>query len=139
MRGVLFVLSDGVGLAEIWDMFENLTFESRQALFDIQLVQGDSKDLVFAFNDDAGNPMTLNGYTIRMDIKSEDKLSAPAVLEKTLGNGLSVEANNLTISFGAETKPLKLDTYYYDILFSKDGKEARLVAGRLLIKNSITI
>src|SRR5690606_34363372 len=125
---------DGVGLAEIWDMFENLTFESRQALFDIQLVQGDNKELVMAFNDDAGDPLPLAGYAVRMDIKSEDRLSAPAVLEKTLGSGLSVEANNLTVSFGAETKPLSLDTYYYDILFSKDGKEARLVAGRLLIK-----
>src|SRR5690606_11865076 len=113
----------GVGLAEIRDMFENLTFESRQALFDIQLVQGDNKELVMAFNDDAGEPLPLDGYAIRMAIKSEDKLSASAVLEKTLANGLSVEANNLTISFGAETKPLKLDTYYYDILFSKDGKE----------------
>lgn len=120
-------------------MFENLTFESKQALFDIQLVQGDNKELVMAFNDDAGEPLPLDGYTIRMDIKSEDKLSAPAVLEKTLGNGLSVADNNLTVSFGVETKQLKLDTYYYDILFSKDGKEARLVAGRLLIKNSITI
>lgn len=120
-------------------MFENLTFESKQALLDIQLVQGDSKEFVFAFNDDAGDPLPLAGYSVRMDIKSEDKLSAPAVLEKTLGSGLSVADNSLTISFGAETKPLKLDTYYYDILFSKDGKEARLVAGRLLIKNSITL
>lgn len=120
-------------------MFENLTFESRQALFDIQLVQGDNKEIVMAFNDDAGQPLPLSGYTIRMDIKSEDRLSAPAVIQKTLGAGITVQENNLTISFGSETKPLNLDTYYYDILFSRDGKEARLVAGRIFIKNSITL
>jgi|SRR5690606_155782 len=120
-------------------MFENLTFESKQALFDVQIVQGDSKELVMAFNDDAGEPLPLDGYTIRMDIKSENKLSAPAVVQKTIGTGLAIDVNNLTISFGDETKPLRLDTYYYDILFAKDGKEVRLVAGRLFIKNSITI
>lgn len=120
-------------------MFENLTFESKQALFDIQLVQGDSKELVMAFNDDTGDPLPLVGYSVRMDIKSEDRLSAPAVLQKTIGDGLTIDANNLTVTFGSETKKLRMDTYYYDILFSKDGKEMRLVAGRLLVKNSITI
>jgi len=120
-------------------MFENLTFESKQAILDIQLIQGDSKDIVLSFNDDAGAPLLLMGYNVRMDIKSEDKLTALPVIQKFLGNGISVSENTLIISFGAETKNLSLNTFYYDILFSKGGKEVRVVAGRLLLKGSITI
>ena len=116
-------------------MFENLTFESKQALLDIQLIQGDSKDVVLSFNVDAGQPLPLIGYSIRMDIKSEDKFTAPPVLQKGIGGGLTVNQNSLTISFGAETKDLLLGTYYYDILFAMGGKEVRMVAGRLLFKD----
>lgn len=121
-------------------MFENLTFESKQAVLDIELVEGESKELVLSFRDDAGGVLLLVGYQVRMDMKVYEQLDGKAIISKTLGNGLAVQANNLTINFFAgEVSNLSLDRYHYDIVFIKGADVRRLVKGSIYISKSITL
>lgn len=119
-------------------MNEYPTIGMQTGILDILIKQGDTSETVLSFRDDLNNPMSLSGYTIKMDIKVSENVKSPAVLSKTIGNGLSVSGHVLTINFGDETLYLGLEVYYYDILFISGAKKNRWVSGKLLIDKSVT-
>lgn len=118
---------------------ENLLLAKNQVKLDIEIIQGDNQEIVLAFNDDAGDPIILSAYTIRLQLKAYDRINASVYYEKSIGEGLSIDGNLLTISFGSEILSAKLSEYYYDILFIKDSVSKRLVSGKVIVINSVTL
>lgn len=114
------------------------TIGTQFGILDIMIKQGDTSSIVLSFKDDFNDPISLVGYTIKMDVKINQDVDEDPVLSKTLTKGLSVAGHVLTIDFGVETLDLGLDTYFYDILFSTAGKNQRWISGKLLIDKSVT-
>lgn len=119
-------------------MNENPSIGTLSGILDILIKQGDSNETVLAFHDDLNNPINLTGYSIKMDIKTSENVNDPAILSKTIGNGLSISGHVLTVHFGDETLNLGLEIYYYDILFISGSDKNRWVSGKLLIDKSVT-
>lgn len=117
----------------------NATLGTNQGILDIHLVQGDHQEVVLEVRNDAGAPVSMVGYTIRMQARVERNASSPVVLEKSIGNGISVSAHVITLTFGAETNALKGCAYPYDILLIQDGKHQHFISGKILIKKSVTV
>lgn len=111
---------------------------TQSGILDILIKQGDTFETALAFHDDLNNPISLSGYTIKMDFKTSENVNGPAILSKTLGNGISISGHVLTVHFGDETLDLGLDIYYYDILFISGSKKNRWVSGKILIDKSVT-
>ena len=120
-------------------MLETLTLDDNQASLDISLVQGDSREIVLEFNDDAVNPISLAGYGVKLIARTQPSNDATVLLEKSNGSGINVDGNAITIFFGAELSPIQASVAYYDILFSNGNNHRRFVAGQLFIKSSVTV
>ncbi|MFD2741975.1 MULTISPECIES: hypothetical protein [Sphingobacterium] len=120
-------------------MFENLTLFDSQVSLDISLIQGDTREVILEFNDDAGSAIPLAGYDIKLTARTEPNSEAYPVFEKTIGAGISVDDNTVKVSFGAELITIRANVLYYDILFKKATTTRRFVAGKFFIKSSVTI
>ncbi len=119
-------------------MNEFPTIGTQTGILDILIKQGDSSETVLSFKDDLNNPMSLAGYSIKMDVKDSEDVNGPALISKTIGNGLVVDGHVLTIQLGEETLGLGSEVYFYDILFIVGTKKNRWVSGKLLIDKSVT-
>ena len=120
-------------------MFEVLTIMDSQVKLDISLIQGDTREIVLEFSDDAGNAYSLVGYDVKMCARVDHFRHSAIVLEKSIGKGLSIQGNALILNFGEDLNNVRLQTAYYDINFSKNRKSRRLVSGKIFIKSSITV
>lgn len=119
-------------------MNEYPTIGTQTGILNILLKQGDSSETVLSFKDDLNNPISLSGYSIKMDVKDSENVNGPAVISKSIGSGLVVDGHVLTIQFGDETLELGSEVYFYDILFVSGNTKNRWVSGKLLIDKSVT-
>lgn len=120
-------------------MSETLTLDDNQASLDISLIQGDTREVVLELTDDAGKPISLGGYGVKLTARTQPSNDAPILLEKSISNGIRVNTNTIVITFGEELSRISANVAYYDILFSNGTSNRRFVAGKLYIKSSITV
>lgn len=123
----------------MFDMNENSAIVDTAGICDLVIDQGSSVELVMEFHNDAGDPYSLVGRTITLDVKSVMDIDAVPLISKSVGSGLSVSTNKLTIVFSAaETGTLKGTAYFYDILFVSGTEKKYMVKGKLLVNKSVT-
>ena len=112
------------------------------ATYDFEIEQGADLDKTFTWKDSAGAPVSLVGYTARMQVRKN--ISAPEVL-------LSLTTENSRISIdgaagqvilhvdAATTSAITWTSGVYDIeLISGAGKVFRLVRGTVTVSKEVT-
>lgn len=107
------------------------------------LLEGNHRDISLTFTktiDDVTTEMDLTVYlSIHMYIVESRDDDTNVLLEKSLGNGMSLEADNvLRIVFGDETFGLDCKKLYYDMLFQAEGDVHHLIKGEINIRRTIT-
>lgn len=98
------------------------------------LTQGGTHEFYLDFED-----VSLSDYDIIFEAKASRLQGAKVVMRKTVGDGLGVSGNRLTLSFGDETLCLAGQLLPYDILFvhKVDGTKEYWFVGNLSITPTI--
>lgn len=85
----------------------------QQGCINITLVQGDNNRVRLEFEG-----LVLSDFDIVMDVKKQDNVSLSPLVQKTPGDGLIVESNDLIIEFKQEFFGLYQRVLYYDLAFT---------------------
>jgi hypothetical protein len=115
-------------------------------VLDIELTQGDDKDLTLVFNtvdlSDNVIPLDLRQYSvIRLDVKSQKDVNEKPFISFTVANGLTIggtDFNVLTLSFSGQFTQTPAASWYYDIKFTNASGTKHLIEGSISIKKVVT-
>lgn len=110
-----------------------------QGCINIPLIRGDDKTITLTFDDDGGNPIDLEAYDIRMEIRQGGGYSN-VVSVKTPSQDMVVSGNQLDIVFDEDDAVYQRDygTLSYDIAFTKDDVTQHWIKGQITITKSVT-
>lgn len=110
-----------------------------QGCINIPLIRGDDKTITLTFDDDGGNPIDLEAYDIRMEIRQGGGYSN-VVSVKTPSQDMVVSGNQLDIAFDEDDAVYQRDygTLSYDIAFIKDDVTQHWIKGQITITKSVT-
>lgn len=110
-------------------------------LYDITADQGATFSRVFTWKDSNGDPVSLVGWTGRMQVRSRVP-SATTVLDLTTANGgvtLGGAAGTVTISVSAaDMADVDAGVYTYDIELVNGSTVERLVMGTFTVRGEVT-
>ena len=110
--------------------------------YDIVADQGATFTRVITWKDSTGAPIDLNGYTARMQLRSQVDSAGAAVFELTTENGrisLGGTAGTITLSAAATaTAAVSADTYVYDLELVESATVTRLVQGQFELRGEVT-
>jgi hypothetical protein len=114
-------------------------------LADINIVRGDTCDIVLTFNTDAtpAVPVDLTYYTaIKSDIRDEPGEWGNLIVSKELTAGITISGENdniLTIALSSDdTLLFEEGIYFIDIRFSTAESVETLLSGRVNVTYNIT-
>jgi hypothetical protein len=114
--------------------------------YDFALDQGttfDKDTLYFVYQDSASQPISLSGWTARMQLRSDARSPVKALELTTDNNGIKLQS----VSTGSvevvitpdQSSALSAVSYAYDIeLISPTSKVVRLVQGTITLSREIT-
>jgi hypothetical protein len=109
--------------------------------YDIVADQGATYSQVFTWKDSNGDPVSLVGWTGRMQVRSRVP-SATTVLDLTTANGgvtLGGAAGTVTISVSAaDMADVDAGVYTYDIELVNGSTVERLVMGTFTVRGEVT-
>lgn len=109
--------------------------------YDIVADQGATYSQVFTWKDSDGDPVSLVGWTGRMQVRSRVP-SATTVLDLTTANGgvtLGGAAGTVTISVSAaDMADVDAGVYTYDIELVNGSTVERLVMGTFTVRGEVT-
>ena len=110
--------------------------------YDIVADQGATFSRVFTWKDSDGVPIDLNGYSARMQLRSQIDSAGAAVFELTTENGrisLGGTAGTITLSAAATaTAAVPADTYVYDLELVEGATVTRLIQGEFELRGEVT-
>jgi hypothetical protein len=108
--------------------------------YDFTIRQNENHNFDLTFNKDAVAINLAQFSSIKLQVKHSK--SAPALIELTVGSGLTisgVDNNILSIAITADqAKVLTCESYYYDILMSKPTSNVYYVEGKVNVKQTGT-
>ena len=111
-------------------------------IYDIVADQGATFTRVITWKDSDGVPIDLNGYSARMQLRSQIDSAGAAVFEFTTDNdriSLGGTAGTITLSAAATaTQAIPADTYVYDLELVESGVVTRLVQGQFELRGEVT-
>ncbi len=102
------------------------------------IVQGDTAIFTIAVEYEDGSPYDLTGLSVEMHIRRADD---SLVISLTIGNGVAVDGNVITISIPSSTTAIMADDvmYSYDIEI-RDGDVIRtILSGPVNVMKQITV
>jgi hypothetical protein len=109
--------------------------------YDITADQGATYSVVITYEDTAGDPIDLTGYTARMQLRAS-YASATAALSLTTENGrivLGDALGTITLTVAAETmETLEAKTYVYDLELVDGSTVIRLLQGLFVNRPNAT-
>ena len=109
--------------------------------YDIVADQGATYSQVFTWKDSDGDPVSLVGWTGRMQVRSRVP-SATTVLDLTTANGgvtLGGAAGTVTVSVSAaDMADVDAGVYTYDIELVNGSTVERLVMGTFTVRGEVT-
>jgi hypothetical protein len=109
--------------------------------YDIVADQGATYSQVFTWKDSNGDPVSLVGWTGRMQVRSRVP-SATTVLDLTTANGgvtLGGAAGTVTVSVSAaDMADVDAGVYTYDIELVNGSTVERLVMGTFTVRGEVT-
>jgi len=109
--------------------------------YDIIADQGATFTRVITWNDSAGSPVNLSGYTARMQVRQR-YVSTTTVLSLTSGSGITLGGALGTITLLASattTAAITAGEYLYDLeLVSGGGVVTRLLQGSFTVRAEVT-
>ena len=109
--------------------------------YDIVADQGATYSQVFTWNDSNGDPVSLVGWTGRMQVRSRVP-SVTTVLDLTTANGgitLGGAAGTVTVSVSAaDMADVEAGVYGYDIELVNGSTVERLVMGTFTVRGEVT-
>lgn len=104
------------------------------------LVTGETFARVFTYQGTDGNPINLNGYAARCQVRKD--LKSGVVLEMTTTNSRIVVGTgqgNIAITVSAtDTAALVPGNYVYDLEIEHDNVVTRILEGQFQIKQAVT-
>lgn len=110
--------------------------------YDIVADQGATFVRVITWKDSDGVPIDLDGYTARMQLRSQIDAAGAPVFEFTTENSrisLGGTAGTITLSAAATaTAAVPADTYVYDLELEESGVVTRLVQGQFELRGEVT-
>ena len=110
--------------------------------YDIVADQGATFSRVITWKDSDGVPIDLNGYSARMQLRSQIDSAGAAVFELTTENGrisLGGTAGTITLSAAATaTAAVPADTYVYDLELVEGATVTRLIQGEFELRGEVT-
>ena len=105
--------------------------------------QGATYTLQMVYQDGAGNPINLTGYTAKMQLRLKYGAPDPAALTLTTENGgITINGPTGTINILAtDEQTLALDPvfYVYDLDLISGGTIERLIMGQITVRPEVTI
>lgn len=112
------------------------------AQFTLEIAQGETLAQTFVWQNDAGQPVDLTGYTARMQVRERHE-SQTVLLELTTANGgiqLGGASGTITLSMSAtQTAALTWRRGVYDLeLVSPAGVVTRLLEGVATVSPEVT-
>jgi hypothetical protein len=109
--------------------------------YNMNVDQGATFERVITWNDSAGNPVNLGGYTARMQVRQRF-VSPTTVLSLTTGSGITLGGALGTITLLASastTAQIATGEYLYDLeLVSGGGVVTRLLQGLFTVNAEVT-
>ena len=108
--------------------------------YDILITQGATFVLRFNYLDSNRDPITLNEYTAKMQIRKD--YNSPVILELSTENG-AIELDNpegrIRVEISAlDTKKLSFDKGIYDLELYKDDYIGRFIQGEVRLCKEVT-
>lgn len=111
-------------------------------IYNIIADQGATFTRQLTWNDSAGSPVNLSGYTARMDVRTSIDAAGAAVLSLTTTNGRIVLGGSAgTIILSAEataTQVIESGNYVYDLELVLGSNITRLVQGSFTLRGEVT-
>lgn len=112
------------------------------AELNITIDQGSTWTKEISWQNSAGDPYDLSGYTARMQIRKNyadlDKGQPLLSLDDTDGITLASNGNNVVINITAEqTEAIPLGQYYYDLELI-DASVTKLLRGKAFVLGEVT-
>jgi hypothetical protein len=111
-------------------------------IYNIIADQGSTFTRQLTWNDSAGSPVNLTGYTARMDVRTSIDAAGAAVLSLTTTNGRIVLGGSAgTINLSAEataTQAVEAGNYVYDLEVVSGSTVTRLVQGSFVVRGEVT-
>jgi len=111
-------------------------------IYNFTIEQGTTFKRTFNYKDSSGNPLSLTGYSARMEIK--DKIGGNQIsFFSTTGVGLSIAPTNatnsviLTIDAGT-TSQYTFTNAVYDLEIELAGVVTRLLQGKIKLSKEVT-
>lgn len=108
--------------------------------YDIVADQGATFSLVLTWKDSSGDPVSLVGWTARMQLRSS-RQSDLVALELTTANGritLGGAAGTVTLSVTAADMDIAQDAYRYDLELVNGSTVERLLMGTFTVRGEVT-
>jgi hypothetical protein len=104
----------------------------------VSVFQGDTIDLVLIVTDDAGNPVSLTGSTIEVQVKTAIGAADPPMIAKTIGSGITLldqgdpaTEGSAAIAFTSSDTSVTPTAYAVDAVVVLNGKRQHVVAPRV--------
>jgi len=111
-------------------------------IYNIIADQGSTFTRQLTWNDSAGSPVNLTGYTARMDVRTSIGAAGAASLSLTTENGRIVLGGSAgTINLSAEataTAAVEAGIYVYDLELVSGSTVTRLVQGSFTLRGEVT-
>lgn len=103
----------------------------------VSVFQGDTLDLVLIVTDDAGNPVSLTGATIEVQVKTAIGAPDPPMIAKTIGSGVTLldqsdpeTEGRAAVAFSSTDTAVTPAAYAIDAVVLLNGKRQHVVAPR---------
>jgi hypothetical protein len=111
------------------------------AQYDITIEQGATWTLSLVWKDSGGNPITLTGYTARMQARSA-YAAADTMLDLTSGSGITLgpaAGAVALVASAAQTSAITAKKGVYDLeMVAPDGAVTRLLQGAVTVSPEVT-
>ena len=115
---------------------------SPAGIYNIIADQGATFTRQLTWNDSAGSPVNLTGYTARMDVRSSIDAAGAAALSLTTENGRIVLGGSAgTINLSAEataTGAMVAGGYVYDLEVVSGSTITRIIQGSFTLRGEVT-
>jgi hypothetical protein len=111
-------------------------------IYNFVIDQGATYTLQMVYQDGAGNPINLTGYTAKMQLRLKFGAPDAALTLTTENGGITINGPTGTINLLAtDEQTLALDPllYLYDLDIITGGTIERLIMGQITVRPEVTI
>lgn len=106
---------------------------------DITCRKGDTFSLEFTFSDESGNPINLDSYSWKMDVKETDTSSGDIIADNSFTYAGDAGAGKLTITASATTMAgVSGGIYVYDLQSTASGVVKTWVFGLFKVNEDVS-